>query len=115
MNRHFGVLSAKDSLMNAKQLERASYLAAHAILSANVSAPHLATPGARRSYMIDSIADQIRSVFELHCSALDESSDWWTDLPRVREATGLSRDPDKTKQQAAADSQKLQVLVQKLH
>lgn len=62
--------------MNAKQLERASYLAAHAILSANISAPHLATPGARRSYTVDTIAQQIRSVFELHCSAFDESGDW---------------------------------------
>ena len=94
--------------MNAKQLERASYLAAHAILSANVSAPHLATPGARRSYMIDSIADQIKRVFELHCSALDESSDWWTGLPRAAE-------PDQIKQQATADNQKLQLIVQKLH
>ena len=62
--------------MNAKQLERASYLAAHAVLSANISAPHLATPGARRSYTVDAIAHQIRSVFELHCSAFDESGDW---------------------------------------
>ena len=101
--------------MNAKQLERASYLAAHAILSANVSAPHLATPGARRSYMIDSIADQIKSVFELHCSALDESSDWWSHAPRVREASGLSRERDESKQQATPGSQKLQLIVQELH
>jgi hypothetical protein len=58
--------------MNAKQLERASYMAAHAILSANTSAPHLATPGARRTYTVDTIAEKIRNVFELHCSALDE-------------------------------------------
>jgi len=64
--------------MNAKQLERASYLAAHAVLSADVSAPHLATPGARRSYSVDAIANKIRSIFELHCSALDDSSDWQT-------------------------------------
>ena len=62
--------------MNAKQLERASYMAAHAVLSANTSASHLATPGARRSYIIDAIADQIRRVFELHCSAFDEAGDW---------------------------------------
>jgi hypothetical protein len=88
--------------MNAKQLERASYLAAHAILSANVSAPHLATPGARRSYMIDSIADQIKSVFELHCSALDESIEWWADAPHSGKAPGLSREPEEVKQQRAA-------------
>ena len=61
--------------MNAKQIERASYLAAHAILSANVSAPHLATPGARRSYVIDAIANKIRDIFELQCSAIVESKD----------------------------------------
>ncbi len=60
--------------MNAKQLERASYMAAHAILAANTSAPHLATPGARRTYTVDIIAEKIRSVFELHCSALDEAT-----------------------------------------
>ena len=59
--------------MNAKQLERASYMAAHAILAANTSAPHLATPGARRTYTVDKIAENIRNVFELHCSALDEA------------------------------------------
>jgi len=62
--------------MNAKQLERASYMAAHAILAANTSAPHLAAPGARRSYTVDTIAEKIRNVFELHCSALDEAADW---------------------------------------
>ncbi len=76
--------------MNAKQLERASYLAAHAVLSADVSAPHLATPGARRSYTVDAIADRIRSVFELHCSAFDDSSDWQT--PNPSELT-LQEDP----------------------
>jgi len=59
--------------MDAKQLERASYMAAHAILAANTSAPHLATPGARRTYTVDIIAEKIRSVFELHCSALDDA------------------------------------------
>ena len=60
--------------MNAKQLERASYMAAHAILAANTSAPHLATPGARRTYTVDTIAEKIRGVFELHCSALDDAA-----------------------------------------
>jgi hypothetical protein len=101
--------------MNAKQLERASYLAAHAILSANVSAPHLATPGARRSYMIDSIADQIKRVFELHCSALDESTDWWTKAPRIRKVAGMSGEVDEIKPQATAGGQKLQLIVQESH
>jgi len=62
--------------MNAKQLERASYMAAHAVLAANINAPHLASPGARRSYAVDTIAKKIRNIFELHCSALDEAADW---------------------------------------
>jgi len=52
-------------------------MAAHAILSANTSAPHLATPGARRSYTVDAIAEKIKNVFELHCSALDEAAADW--------------------------------------
>jgi len=62
--------------MNAKQLERASYMAAYAVLSANTNASHLATPGAKRSYTVDTIAEKIRKIFELHCSALDEAEDW---------------------------------------
>ncbi len=81
--------------MNAKQLERASYMAAHAILAANTSAPHLATPGARRSYTVDTIAEKIKSVFELHCSALDEA-----------EAVSIRR--------AEPAPQKLQLVVQEL-
>ena len=106
------VISTKrSSLMNAKQLERASYLAAHAVLSADLSAPHLVTPGARRSYTVDAIANTIRSVFELHCSAFDESHDWqapnFSELLRQGERfEGITPD---------LSSGKLQVVMQKLH
>ena len=93
--------------MNAKQLERASYLAAHAVLSADLSAPHLAAPGARRSYTVDAIADKIRSVFELHCSAFDDSSEW-----------RAPRSPELTLQGDACQgitSGKLQLVMQKMH
>lgn len=97
--------------MNAKQLERASYLAAHAVLSADISAPHLATPGARRSYTIDAIANKIRSVFELHCSALDDSSDW--QAPNLCELPL----PGETFEEIAPSlsSGKLQLVMQKMH
>jgi hypothetical protein len=72
-------------------------MAAHAILAANTSAPHLATPGARRTYTVDKIAEKIRSVFELHCSALDDAAA--VSIPRRTEA---------------AISQKLQLVVQEL-
>jgi hypothetical protein len=95
--------------MNAKQLERASYLAAHAVLSANISAPHLATPGARRSYMVDAIANRIRSVFELHCAAFDEPGEWPSAsvLPTPEESIeeGIPARPT---------SNKLQLVMQKL-
>ena len=93
--------------MNAKQLERASYLAAHAVLSADLSAPHLATPGARRSYTVDAIADKIRSVFELHCSAFDDSSDWLA--PNASELT------QQRELCEGITTGKLQLVLQKMH
>ncbi len=93
--------------MNAKQLERASYLAAHAVLSADVSAPHLATPGARRSYTVDAIAHTIRSVFELHCSAFDDSSNWEAPNPSELASRGETCE--------GITSGKLQLVTQKIH
>jgi hypothetical protein len=75
--------------MNAKQLERASYLAAHAVLASDTSAPQFACPGTRRSYAIDIIADTIKSVFQLHCSALEDSTEWWA-VPAPRSMRSLS-------------------------
>ena len=63
--------------MNANQLERAAYMAAHAILTANTSAPQLACPGARRSHAVDTIAGIIKGVLQLHCSELDDYTDRW--------------------------------------
>jgi hypothetical protein len=97
--------------MNAKQLERASYLAAHAVLSANTTAPHLATPGARRSYTIDVIAKQIRRVFELHCSAFDESTAWQS--PMILPSTVTGDSLEDTASVASANT-KLQLVMQKL-
>jgi hypothetical protein len=99
--------------MNAKQLERAAYIA-HAVLSANTSAPHLATPGARRSYMIDVIADKIKGVFELHCSALDESTDWWTGIAAFRRPIVAAGGREATPQPGSG-GQKRQLIVQELH
>ncbi len=50
--------------MRADQIERAAYIAAHAILATNLNAPELACPGARRSFTVDAIASVIRNVFE---------------------------------------------------
>ena len=84
--------------MNASQLERAAYMAAHAIMSANTGAPELACPGARRSHTIDAIAKVIKDIFEIHSVALDEATDWWEReaspqaelLKRRRAASGVS-------------------------
>jgi hypothetical protein len=100
--------------MNAKQLERASYMAAHAILSTNTTAPHLATPGARRTYMVDIIADKIKGVFELHCSALAESAEWSAGVASVRESH-TEQDCMESRPQGSADSQKVPLTMQKVH
>jgi hypothetical protein len=63
--------------MDPRQIERAAYLAAHAVLAANTSAPELACPGARRSHAVDTIADAIKRVFEAHSDEMDELTDWW--------------------------------------
>jgi len=63
--------------MDPHQIERAAYIAAHAILAANVSAPELACPGARRSHAIDTVADIIKRVFEVHSEEMDGFTDWW--------------------------------------
>src|SRR5258707_2899176 len=97
--------------MTEKHQEGASYRAAHAVLSADVSAPHLETPGARRSYTVDAIANKIRSVFELHCSAFDDSSSWrapsLSELPEHGEA--------REEITQALTSGKLQLVMPKLH
>ena len=48
--------------MNANQLDRAAYQAAHAIMTSSDA-------GARRSRPIDGIADIIKNVFEPLCDA----------------------------------------------
>jgi hypothetical protein len=65
--------------MNANQIERAAYIAAHAILVADLGAANLACPGARRSRAVDRIAEIIRNIFEIH------SNDWWerAEAPKI--------------------------------
>lgn len=75
--------------MNPDHLERVAYLAAHAVLTANTSAPHLACPGARRSYAVDTIARVIKGVFETHSDEMDAFTDWW-DRPGVAQLPTFS-------------------------
>jgi hypothetical protein len=82
--------------MDPHQIERAAYMAAHAVLTANVSAPELACPGARRSYAVDTIADIIKRVFEAHRDEMDELTDWRqrpivTRRPHLAPALGPAR------------------------
>ncbi len=58
--------------MSPKEIERAAYVAAYRIVTADTYAPELACPGARRSYAIDTIAEIIKDVFEPYDVALDE-------------------------------------------
>src|ERR1700751_3786413 len=63
--------------MNAHQMERAAYIAAHRIMTTDLNAPELACPGARRSAVLDNIAKIITSVYEAHSQRFDETTDWW--------------------------------------
>jgi hypothetical protein len=60
--------------MNARDRERAAYIAAHRILSANLSAPELACPSARWTHAVDTVAGIIQEVFECHPNSLDVSA-----------------------------------------
>jgi hypothetical protein len=61
-------------VMNARDRERAAYIAAHRILSANLGAPELACPSARWTYAVDTVAGIIQEVFECQPSSLDVSA-----------------------------------------
>jgi hypothetical protein len=63
--------------MNAHQMERAAYIAAHRLLTTDLTAPELACPGARRSAVLDNMAKIIKSVYEAHSPRFDENTDWW--------------------------------------
>ena len=55
--------------MNAIEIERAAYLAAHRILSSNTSTPELSgCHGARRWCVVETIAGVIKDVLELYNS-----------------------------------------------
>ncbi len=47
-----------------RQIERAAYIAAHAITTADLVATHLVCPGARNTHKVDTIAGIIKNVFE---------------------------------------------------
>ena len=63
--------------MNPNQMERAAYIAAHRILTTDLTAPELACPGARRSAIVDNIAAIIKGVYEAHSQRFDDQTDWW--------------------------------------
>jgi hypothetical protein len=68
--------NTKRTRLNADDIERAAYIAAHAILTTNLQAPELACPGARRSYTVDAIAEVIKGVFALDYEGPDASLVW---------------------------------------
>ena len=65
--------------MNANQMERAAYIAAHRLMTTDLTAPELACPGARRSALLDNMAKVIVGVFQAHNQRFDEATDWWPD------------------------------------
>ncbi len=82
--------------MNARQMERAAYIAAHRILTTDLTSPELACPGARRSAIVDNMARIIKSVYEAHNQLLDEATDWGpSEVPGVRLLIKHGRRPEK--------------------
>src|SRR5207249_860730 len=55
--------------MNANQMGRAAYIAAHKILTTNLDSPEKACPGMRRSIAVDRVAEIIMDVFGAHSMA----------------------------------------------
>jgi hypothetical protein len=75
-------------------MERAAYIAAHRILTTDLTAPELACPGARRSAMLDNMARIIKSVYEAHSQRFDETTDWWpADVPAIPVEVREARKP----------------------
>ncbi len=86
--------------MNAHQMERAAYIAAHRILTTDLTAPELACPGARRSAMLDNMARIIKSVYEAHSARFDESTDWWpSEVPAIPERIERVPEPMEVRRQ----------------
>jgi hypothetical protein len=56
----------EEASMNAKEIERAAYLAAHRILIADTSTAELGAAGARRKHAVDTIAAIIQDAFKIH-------------------------------------------------
>ncbi len=91
--------------MNAHQMERAAYIAAHRIMTTDLTAPELACPGARRSAVLDNMARIIKSVYEAHSQRFDETTDWWpSEIADVPERTDTLRPVPVRKNVAAAHS-----------
>lgn len=79
--------NTKRTHLNADDIERAAYIAAHAILTADLNAPELACPGARRSYTVDAIAEVIKGVFAADSGRADPSLAW-RERPRAAATPG---------------------------
>lgn len=77
--------------MNANQMERAAYIAAHRILTTNLNSPELACPGARRSAMVDGIAAIIKGVYEVHSQQFDAETDWWPTDAEVKDLSTVDK------------------------
>jgi len=69
-----------------KEIERAAYMAAYRILTADTSSPELACASARRTRAIDTIAGIIRDTFEAHGVVAEAPRNDRTIEPRVAAA-----------------------------
>jgi hypothetical protein len=83
--------------MEAGRIERAAYIAAHAILAANLNSSELVCPGAKRSYAVDTIAGIIKGALGVEdTDVIQRSARTHTPAarrtPRTREILHISAD-----------------------
>jgi len=69
--------------MNTRQIEQAAYIAAHRLMTTDLSAPELACPGARRSAVIDNMARIIKGVYEASAYAPPRRSPGERRVPNI--------------------------------
>lgn len=69
--------------MNSRQIERAAYIAAHRLMTMDCTAPQLACPGARRSAMLDNMANIIKDVYEVTAAAPSRKAHGERRIPNI--------------------------------
>lgn len=75
--------------MESVQRQRISFLAAHAILSADLYNCNFATPGRRRTHAVDRAAEIIAGILEMHSHDNESRTTFCESADRKRERDGV--------------------------